>query len=423
VNVEILAIGTELLLGQIVNSNATDIATRLADSGFNHRYQGVVGDNRERMDAAIAQAIERSDALIITGGIGPTQDDVTREAVAAAAGVSLTFDDEYADSMRVRWEARDRDFPKSNLKQAEYPTGGAPIRNDKGSAPGFRIKVGGCWVIALPGVPEEMVTMLDEQVMPFLRSESGTEFGAVVSRVLRSWGMSEAAVGEALDDLFQGSENPTLAFLASDGVINIRLTARAETEAEAYDLIAPLESEVRKRIGDRVFGADDDTVERIIHRTLLEQGWTIGTAESATAGLVASRLTGEAGSSRTFRGSIGAYAPDLKVALLDVPQATLDTYGIVSEETALSMAHGARSTLGVDVAVAVTGSAGPAPLEVETGTMCIAVVTPFSEQTRTFRMPGDRERVRTYTATAALHLVRLAIAANPKSANPGLPAT
>jgi nicotinamide-nucleotide amidase len=408
-NVEILAVGTELLLGQIVNSNATTIATRLADSGLTHRYQAVVGDNRERMDAAIAQATERSDALIITGGIGPTQDDVTREAVAAAAGVSLTFDQKYADEMRARWEARGRDFPVSNLKQAEYPTGGMPIQNDKGSAPGFRIRVDGCWVISLPGVPEEMVTMLDEQVMPFLRSESGTEDGAVVSRVLHSWGMSEAAIGESLDDLFQASANPTVAFLASSGVIKVRLTARAATDALAYDLIAPLEAEVRERLGERVFGADEDTVERIIHRLLLEHGWTIGTAESATAGLVASRLTGEAGSSRTFRGSIGAYAPDLKVALLDVSQTTLDTYGIVSEETASSMAHGARETLGVDVAVAVTGSAGPDPLEVETGTMCVSVVTPVSERTKTFRMPGDRERVRTYTATAALHLVRLAI--------------
>ena len=260
------------------------------------------------------------------------------------------------------------------------------------------------------GVPEEMIAMLDEQVMPFLRSESGTEYGAVVSRVLRSWGMPESEVGEALDDLFHDAENPTVAFLASDGVINIRLTARAATEAEAYDLIAPLEREVHQRIGDRVFGADDDTVERIIHRTLLEKGWTIGTAESATAGLVASRLTGEAGSSRTFRGSIGAYAPDLKVALLGVPQATLDTYGIVSEETAQSMARGARHTLGVDVAVAVTGSAGPAALEVEIGTMCVAVVTPVSERSRTFRMSGDRERVRSNTATAALQLVRMAIA-------------
>ncbi|MGI9585772.1 MAG: competence/damage-inducible protein A [Acidimicrobiia bacterium] len=408
-NVEILAVGTELLLGQIVNSNATAIAVRLADSGFTHRYQAVVGDNRERMDAAIAQAIERSDALIITGGIGPTQDDVTREAVAAAARVPLYFDEEYASEMRARWEARGREFPESNLKQAEYPAGGVPIQNDKGSAPGFRILVDGCWVISLPGVPEEMLTMLDEQVMPFLRIESGTEDGAVVSRVLRSWGMSEAAVGEVLDDLFQGSENPTVAFLASSGVIKIRLTARAATDAQAYELIAPLEAEVRRRMGARLFGADDDTVERIIHRLLLEKGWTIGTAESATAGLVASRLTGEAGSSRTFRGSIGAYAPDVKVALLNVPQTTIDAYGVVSEETASSMAQGARETLGVDVAVAVTGSAGPDPLEVETGTMCVSVVTPTIERTRTFRMPGDRERVRTYTATAALHLVRIAI--------------
>lgn len=408
-NVEILAVGTELLLGQIVNTNATAIASRLADRGMVHRYQGVVGDNAERMEDAIRDAISRSDALIITGGIGPTPDDITREAVAAVAGVELEYDDSYATMMRRRWQELGRDFPESNLRQAYRPAGAEVIRNDKGSAPGFRIQVDGCWVVSLPGVPAEMLTMLDDQVMPFLQREAGEDDAVVVSRILRSWGKSEAAVGEMFDDLFRASSNPTVAFLASSGVIKVRLTARAASEEQAYELIAPLEAEVRRRLGSHIFGVDDDTIERVIHHQLAERGWTIGTAESATAGIVASRLTSIPGSSATFRGSIGAYAPDLKISVLGVAQDTLDEHGVVSEQTALEMAHGARRVLGVDVAVAVTGSAGPAPLETEPGTMCVAVVTPEGASSRTFRMPGDRERVRTYTATAALHMVRLAI--------------
>lgn len=408
-NVETIAIGTELLLGQIVNSNAATIASRLADHGMTHRYQSVVGDNPARMSEVLRIAVARSDAVILTGGIGPTQDDVTREVVAEVAGVELEYDAEYAEEMRARWEARGRSFPESNLQQAYRPKGSVPVPNEKGTAPGFIADVHGCWVAALPGVPAEMIDMLDDTVMPFLREKGGGTAGVVVSRVLRSWGMSEAAVGEALSDLFTSSENPTVAFLASAGVIKIRLTARATDGAEAMSLIEPVEAEVRSRLGDRIFAVDDETIELVIHRMLKERGWTIGTAESATAGLVASRITSVPGSSAVFRGSIGAYAADIKVSVLGVPEEVIAEHGVVSEETALAMARGARDVLGVDVAVAVTGSAGPDPLEVETGTMCIAVVTPANVRTRTFKMPGDRERVRTYTATATLHQVRLAL--------------
>jgi nicotinamide-nucleotide amidase len=407
--VEVLAVGTELLLGQIVNSNAAEIATRLADHGLSHHHQAVVGDNAGRMAAAIREATSRSDALIITGGIGPTQDDVTREVVAEVAGVGLVFDEVYAEAMRLRFESLGREFPSSNLRQAHYPEGAVVIPNHKGTAPGFRVLVGSCWVIALPGVPQEMLDMLDTSVVPFLVEASGTDAGTVVSRVLRSWGLSEAALSERLDDLFVGSTNPTVAFLASSGVIKVRLTARAANRAEAEALIAPVEAEVRDRLGGFVFGTDDDTIERIVHDRLAALGWTVGTAESATAGLVAARLASLPGSSDRFRGSIVAYASDLKTSLLGVPEAVIDEHGVVSEETALAMARGATVALGCDVAVSVTGVAGPDPLDAAIGTMCVAVVTPHTERVRTFRMPGDRERVRTYTATAALHQIRIAL--------------
>lgn len=408
-NVEILAVGTELLLGQIVNTNATSIATRLADHGFSHRFQAVVGDNHERMHAAIAEATERCDALIITGGIGPTQDDITREVVADVAGVGLDFDATYADAMRERWAALGRDFPESNLRQAYRPAGSLIIPNRKGSAPGFLVEVDGCWIAALPGVPAEMHTMLDDVVVPHLVGLTGSTEGVVVSRILRSWGMAEATVGELFADLFDESDNPTVAFLASSGEIKVRLTARASSPEAAEELIAPVEAIVRDRLGHHYFGSDSDTIEVVIHRLLRERGWTIGSAESATGGLLASRLTSTPGSSDTFRGSLVAYATDLKVALLSVDADLLDDHGVVSEETAGAMAEGLRALLEVDVAVSVTGSAGPDPLERDIGTMCVAVATPDGVRSRTFRMPGDRERIRAYTTTAALHQVRLAL--------------
>lgn len=408
--VEILAIGTELLLGQMANTNARDIAARLADNGYSHFNQTVVGDNPARIESAILGAVERADALIVTGGVGPTADDITRDVVAGVAGVPLMYDETYEHTLRDRWARMrpDWSFPESNLKQAFRPTGSHVIVNAKGSAPGFRMKVDECWVFALPGVPSEMLAMLDEHVLPFLRAESGDE-QIVVSRLLRSYGMSEAKVGEELQDLFEASRNPTVAFLASAGEIKIRLTALADTEAAARSLIDPIEDEVRDRMGEKIFGADDDTIERVIRTELESKGWTIGTAESATGGLVGRRLTSLPGASATFRGSVVAYASDLKHSILGVSASTLTDHGVVSEATAEAMAHGARSVLGVDVAVAVTGSAGPEPLEQPVGTMIIAVVTPTRSTVRTLHMPGDRERVRSYTATAALHLVRRAI--------------
>lgn len=408
--VETLAVGTELLLGQITNTNAKNIAARLAESGFTHLHQTVVGDNAGRMGSAILSATKRSDGLIITGGIGPTADDITRDAVAAVAGVPLVYDTTYERVLRERWSKLRPDipFPESNLRQAYRPEGSHVVVNPKGSAPGFRIRIDDCWVFALPGVPAEMLDMLDEIVLPFLREEAG-EGGVVVSRVLRSWGMSEAKVGEELQELFDRSENPSIAFLASAGEIKIRITALAQSDAEARSLIAPVESEVRDLIGDRIFGADDETIERLIRRELELRGWTIGTAESATGGLVGRRLTSLPGASETFRGSVVAYASDLKTSILGVPADTIEEHGVVSEATAEAMAQGARSVLEVDVAVAVTGSAGPEPLEQPVGTMIVAVATPVCSKVRTLHMPGDRERVRAYTATAALHIVLRAI--------------
>ena len=408
-NVEVLAVGTELLLGQIVNGNAADLGGRLAAAGLDHYRQGVVGDNIVRITAAIIEAVGRSDALIITGGIGPTQDDLTREAICAAAAVPMDFAADYADHLRRWWQARGREMPATNLRQAEHPRGAELIPNAKGTAPGLRLRVGQCWVFALPGVPQEMLPMVDEHVIPFLLGQAGVEGGVLVSQMLRTWGESESRVAEIVGDLYDTNTNPTLAFLASGGEIKLRLTARAATPAAAADLIAPVEAEIRRRLGRLVFATGADTIERIVLRLCAERGWTLATAESATGGLVSAALTSVPGSSEVVRGGIVAYHPELKTGLLGVDPAILDGFGLVSAETALAMAAGARRALGADVAVAVTGSAGPDALEQPVGTMVIAVETPEGSRARVSRSPGDRERVRVYTTTAALHLLRLGL--------------
>jgi nicotinamide-nucleotide amidase len=404
--VEILAIGTELLLGQIVNTNATRIGERLADAGLEHYQQTVVGDNDTRIVAALTAACSRADAVIVTGGLGPTQDDLTREAMARAAGVDLVFDEEQAGRLRERWELRGRVMPESNLQQAERPEGSTLIANPKGTAPGIRMKIGETWVIALPGVPAEMIPMLENDVVPFLR---GDDRSVVASRLIRTWGESESAIAEQLGDLYDASANPTIAFLASGGEIKVRITAKAATHDEATTLIAPVEAAVRDRLGTLVFGVDGDTIEVVVLRILEERGWTLGTAESATGGLVAGRITSVPGSSGTFRGSIVAYAADVKESRLGVSAGVIATHGVVSEPVGVAMAEGARAALGVDVAVGLTGSAGPDPQEESVGSVVIAVATPDSTRVRTFRMPGDRERVRTFATTAALQLIRLSL--------------
>lgn len=404
--VEVLAVGTELLLGQIVNSNATRIGERLADAGIDHFQQTVVGDNEDRIVDALLAACSRSDAVIITGGLGPTRDDLTREAMARAAGVGLVFDEAQAERLRERWRLRGRDMPASNLQQAERPEGSELIENPKGTAPGIRMRIGDAWVYALPGVPAEMIPMLDDTVIPFLR---GDDTSIVVSRLIRTWGESESAVGEKLGDLYDESTNPSLAFLASSGEIKVRITAKASSRSEAMTLIAPVEATVRERLGRLVFGTDDETIEVVILRLLAERGWTLGTAESATGGLVAARITSTPGASRVFRGSIVAYATDLKESRLGVSAAMIDEHGVVSEEVGLAMAQGARDALTVDVALAVTGSAGPDPQDRPVGTVVVAVATPDRTMVRTLHMPGDRERIRTFATTAALHLARITL--------------
>ena len=242
--VEVIAVGTELLLGQIINTNVAHIGARIADLGLDSHYQQTVGDNLGRMESAIRTALDRADAIIITGGIGPTQDDITREAICAATGRSMAFSDEYARALEERYAKWGREMPVSNLRQAEYPEGAELLPNPKGTAPGLALEHDGTLIFALPGVPPEMYLLLDDHVLPRIREKAGID-EVLVSRVIKTWGRGESAVAEQLADLFESSKNPSMAFLASNGEIKVRLTAKAETVAEAEALIAPVQGQER----------------------------------------------------------------------------------------------------------------------------------------------------------------------------------
>jgi nicotinamide-nucleotide amidase len=342
--------------------------------------------------------------VVITGGIGPTQDDITREAVAEVTGRELVFDEEYAGRLREWWARRGREMPESNLRQAYHPAGAEMLPNPKGTAPGLVVEHEGKLIFCVPGVPAEMEHLMLEEVLPRLAAASGDQH-VIASTLLRTWGRPESEVAEILDDLYTGSVNPSLAFLASNSEIKIRITAKASSSSEARELIEPMENEVRSRLGDTVFGSDDETIERVLLRLLADLGYTIGTAESMTGGMVVSRLTELPGSSTAVKGGLVAYDTELKKKLLGLADASR----VVSVDTAVTMARSARDLLGVDVAISVTGSAGPDPLEQPPGTVIIGVATPHEARARELRFSGDRERVRVYGTTAALHLARLAL--------------
>jgi len=402
--VEVIAVGTELLLGQIVNSNTATMGAALAERGFDAHYQQTVGDNLGRIASAIRVALDRSDAVVITGGIGPTQDDITREAVCAVTGQEMVFNEEYARNLREWWSRRGRDMPESNLRQAHHPAGAELLANPRGTAPGLVVEHEGKLIFCVPGVPAEMEHLMFAEVLPRLAASSSDE-QVIASRLIRTWGRPESEVAELLDDLYTGSVNPSLAFLASNSEIKIRITAKAAGAPEARRLIEPMEQEVRSRLGDHVFGSDDETIERVLLRLLADRGYTIGTAESMTGGMVTARLTDLPGASAVVKGGLVAYDSELKQKLLGVADVT----EVVTVEAAVAVAQGARVLLGVDVAVSITGSAGPEPLEKPVGTVIIGVATPDDARARELRFTGDRERIRTYGTAAALQLTRLAL--------------
>ena len=406
---EVVAVGTELLLGQIVDTNSAWIGEQLALSGIDSHFQTKVGDNLERIVSVLRLALERSDAVIVCGGLGPTQDDITRTAVAEVMGVALERDEAVGEVIRAMFSSRGRAMPDNNLLQADVPVGASVIEQRRGTAPGLicpiKTSAGDKVIYAVPGVPHEMQEMVGRAILPDLVRRSGTR-ATIVSRTLRTWGNSESGLAERLAHRLMALDaagNPTIAFLAS-GIegLKVRITAKAETEAEARHLLAVEEAAVRAAVGDLVFGVDDETMESAVLDLLGERGLTLGLAESVTGGLIGARLTDVPGASQVFRGSIVSYASDVKFQLLGVPEGP-----VVSAAAAEAMATGARRVLGADVALAVTGVAGPVGQDGERpGTVFFGLAWEQEMTSLQVRLPGDRSQVRQFSVITALDWLR-----------------
>lgn len=402
---EVVAVGTELLLGQIVDTNSSWIGEQLALAGIDCLLQVKVGDNAGRIRDALEGALERSDAVIVCGGLGPTQDDITRDVIAEVMGVELVHDDEVEDRIRSMFGSRGRVMPENNLRQAQVPAGARVMVPQPGTAPGLVCPIGEKVVYAVPGVPWEMQQMIEGTVVPDLRRRSG-EDAVIRSRVLRTWGQSESGLAEQLADHhadLEASGRCTLAFLAS-GIegLKVRLTAKAATTEAADAVLAAEVDAVAAILGDTVFTVDDESMEQVVLRLLRERGLTLGTAESVTGGLIASRLTAVPGASDVFRGSVVSYASEVKFDVLGVPVGP-----VITEEAAEAMAAGACRVLGADVAVSVTGVAGPDGQEGQKpGTVWLGTCVDGEASATLVRLPGDRDRVRQFATISVLDLLR-----------------
>ena len=407
VRVEVVAVGTELLLGQIANTNAQWIGEQLAEIGADVLFHQVVGDNLDRIVAVIDLAASRADVVLVTGGLGPTEDDITRDAIALVMDAPLERDAALERWLRERFAGfADGSMPENNLRQAEVPRGARPIENDRGSAPGLAADLaGGVRIYAMPGVPSEMNAMMRSTVLPELAERIGA--AVVRSRTLRCVGIGESRVAEILADLFSASSNPSLAYLASAGEVKVRLTSKADTVEHAEAMIAPVATEVQRRLGDVVFSLDDETLEQAVSRLLLASGRRLACAESLTGGSVGARLSAAPGSSKVFIGSAVVYTAASKERVLGVSRETIDGPGVVSRGCALEMAAGARRLYGSDVAVSLTGAAGPEPHDgAEPGTVWIALDADNVSHARGYVASGDRARVRRWAEQSALDLVR-----------------
>jgi nicotinamide-nucleotide amidase len=414
---EVVAVGTELLLGQIVDTNGAWMGEQLALVGIDVLHRQTVGDNLDRIVDALRLALSRAEAVVVCGGLGPTQDDITREAIAAVMGVDLVTDDDVVDRITHMFGARGRSMPANNLRQALVPVGATAIADPQpGTAPGLVCPIGDQVVYAVPGVPFEMKEIMTGAILPDLARRAG-QAAVIRSRTLRTWGESESGLAERLaprlDELDAlassgGAAVPTLAFLAS-GVegLKVRVTVKAPSDAEADALLDAEEKVLRSILGDIVFGLDDESMEHAVAALLVAQGKTLAVAESLTGGLVAARLVNVAGASTWFRGGVVTYATDLKHLLLDVPEGP-----VVSEEAAGAMATGVREVMGADVGLGVTGVAGPDPQEGQRpGTVFLAVAGEGDPVTTMVRLPGDREQVRQFSCISLLDLLRRSLTA------------
>ena len=359
-NAEIICVGSELLLGQIVDTNATFLAQKLAELGINLYFKSTVGDNLERLVSVLKQAWKRSDLLILSGGLGPTLDDLTRQGLALLLDEELVCDSTVQSRIEDYFARRGYSMTENNLRQALRPESAITLNNPVGTAPGLWIEKDGKIVVSLPGVPLELKYLMEKEVLPRLeRKIPSASVTCLVSKVLKVAGLGESAVEERILDFLAQQSNPTIAPLAKRGEVQLRITAKAGGKEGALQLIAKCEEEIRSRLSKYIFGSDQETLEEVCGRLLAEKGFTLGVAESCTGGLIGHRITEVSGSSRYFLGGVVAYSNELKTKLLGVDQELIQEHGAVSPEVAAAMATGMRTRYGADIAIATTGIAGP----------------------------------------------------------------
>ena len=412
-NAEILTVGTELLLGDILNSNSQFLSREMAAYGIDILYQSTVGDNRERLKSALELALGRCNMVIVTGGLGPTEDDLTRETVAEYFNLPLELHEESERRIREYFEATGREYAENNKKQAMLPQGCVVFPNDHGTAPGCAVEKYGQRVILLPGPPRELVPMFTEYVVPYLSERCDS---TIHSHTVGIFGIPESVVDERLHDLMQ-AQNPTLAPYAKDGEVVLRITAKAETVEQADALCEPIIAEIRERLGAAVYGVDAGNLQKVVVSLLKEKGLKIATAESCTAGMLSERLTEVSGVSEVFECGVAAYSKEIKHQVLGVPESVLKEKGAVSPETAAAMAIGARRVGEATIGIGITGVAGPDPSEgKEVGTVYVALADDrrvWVKKVFAGHGEGDREHIRYVATSHALDMARRYLEAYP----------
>lgn len=402
---ELIAVGTEILLGDIVNTDAQVISQGLSELGIDVYYQTVVGDNPERLEQVIEQAKSRADIIITTGGLGPTLDDLTKETLARVFGKKLVLHEESLAHIRRFFTEIGREMTQNNEKQAWLPEGCVPLHNDWGTAPGCAFEADGTHVIMLPGPPRECEPMFRYRAMPYLYPLAG---GCIVSRNIRVFGLGESAMEEILHDKMAEMTNPTIAPYAKTSECFARVTAKADTPEQAEQMLVPVVSQIVETLGEYVYGVDVDSLEQVVGQLLIEKGMTLSVAESCTGGLLSKRITDLPGASAYYKGGICSYANEVKMNILGVSKQTLDTLGAVSPEVAEQMAAGVAQCMNTDVGVGITGIAGPdgGSEQKPVGLVYISVWVQGKQQTREIRVSLGRDRVRNQAASTALDMIR-----------------
>ncbi len=409
-SVEIVTIGTEILLGQLIDTNSTHIARTLADGGIDVFAKHSVGDNTARLETMLRGALDRADGVVTTGGLGPTVDDLTKDAVAAAVGTTLAIHEESVRAIAARLAAFGRRGPltENNRRQAILPVSGIVMPNAHGTAPGFiALRADGKFVACMPGVPSEMRAMLADSLVPWLRERFGVR-EAIYTRTLHTIGIPESEIDLRIEPLFRALDNPKIAVLAHTAQVDVKIMAKAPDRAAADALIAPVEAELRARIAAGIYGIDEETLAGALVARIAARGATFATAESITGGAIADAIVRVAGASACFRGGVVAYDNAVKVALLDVPQAALDAHGAVSDEVARAMARGACERLDATFGLATTGIAGPtgATASKPVGLVYIALAERGGDvDVRRITFPGTRDEVRRRATMFALNVL------------------